>query len=732
MNCDDAMSGSTIKRDETETAVDAVRALLKAGCVARAEIECDRILDQHPDHLEALRFKGICCLERGDKQRSLETFKDLLLRSPDNAEIYTNIGSVHHALKDYEQAVTAYEKALSLAPDLSVAANNLGNTYQALGRDRDAIRLYRRALSYNPGLAQIHNNLGSALNNVGDTNAALKSFNKALELTPAYADAWNNLGACLARLGLIESAVAAYDKALDLNSRFPGALNNKGNLLLAARQAAPALRCYENAVALDPELTEAWNGLGNAQRLGGRLSDAVESYRSAIALKEDYAQAWNNLGLTLADQGLLDDAIDAFRAALQIKPGYFQCHSNLLLFLNYQPALDEQDLAAEHLNWARSHQKKAATERRAKSSSKSRLRIGYVSADFVRHPVSYFILPLLEHHDRRKFRVYCYSNSVAEDDVTEQLKTHCEHWRSISHVRDGAAAQLVRDDEIDVLFDLSGHTSGHRLQLFSLGPAPVQISWLGYPHTTGLDCMDYVLSDKVNLPDRLQVHYSERIATLDCRCCYQAPAYAPDIGAPPVLRNGKITFGSFSNPVKINAALVSLWSRILLSVRGSTLVLSWKSLSDPSIANRLIDMFHSNGVDASSIELRGGVIKHEQVLADYNDIDIALDTYPFSGGLTSCEALWMGVPVITLAGVRPASRQTAGFLSTLDLHELIASSTDAFVENGIRLAGDQQKLATIRRSLRERMTGSALCNGELFTGHFEQTLLRIARSHQLA
>ena len=566
------------------------------------------------------------------------------------------------------------------------------------------------------------------MNRLHRRNEAEKLFHKALSIDPKYKDAWNNLGICYANSGHVELAFKAYEKALGLDKHYSLALNNKGNLLLRQNYPADALRCFETATEANANVAEAWNGCGYAHKNLGNLQKAVRCFRKAIELKHDFAEAWNNLGLTYADQGRLDDALDAFRSALEIRPNYVQCHSNLLLYLNYSPDIHEKTLFEAHTNWAAAHQHYPPlnADFTARADIHQPIRVGFVSADFCRHPISYFLLPVLRNISGDRFRVTTYSNNLVDDDLTAVARKHVQQWRQVADLSDHELARQIRDDEIDVLFDLSGHTSGHRLRMFSLKPAPLQITWLGYPHTSSLDSMDYLLSDSVCLPDFLHWQFTEKICFLPhSRCCYAAPDYAPPVNPLPAQQNGFVTFGSFNNPVKLNDKTIALWSDILHRCKNSILVLSWKTLADASIANRLLDNFKKYAIDAGRITLLGETRPHAQVFTDYQNIDIALDTYPFSGGLTSCEAMWMGVPVVTLAGKKPASRQTAGMLAEIGLDELVSFSPGDYTDVAVGLAGNLKKLAMMRESLRTMMLDSTLCDAEAFTEDFENTLTKL-------
>lgn len=722
------MSDHIIEKDQVTTTLNNAKSLHRSGRNDEANRMYIQVLDQYPNNVEAMRLRAVVYMEKGYFPIADDFLQQALLIEPNNPSISNNLGSLYFSQKKINKAIRYFEKALIIDPNFSQAANNLGNVWQELGNTEKAITAYEKALAANPGLAPAWNNLGNTLSRCDRSIDAEKLFLKALELDPSYKDAWNNLGISYAARGLNEQALQAYDKALDLARNDALTLNNKGNLLLWNNHSQEALNCFEASTRSNGLLPESWNGCGFAYKQLGRLKQAERCFRKSIELQHNYAEAWNNLGLTLAEQGKLDAALSAFGSALEIRPSYSECHSNLLLFLNYHPDVHAQTLHDAHLSWAAAHQlyPTEASINRPIKDSYGKIRIGFVSADLCRHPIGYFLHPLLHHIDKSRFEITCYSNNRHNDDMTQVLRKLCHHWVTICDSNSVELAGRISHDKIDILIDLSGHTSGNKLGVFSLRPAPIQISWLGYPCTTALDTMDYILSDSICLPEYTHWQFTERVLTMpNSRCCYSPPSYAPNINELPALKKQHITFASFNNPVKMNAKTYRLWSDILKRSPGSILVLSWKTLSDPSIANSIYDQFADLDIDKSRIVLLGEQRKHQQVFRDYQSIDIALDTFPFSGGLTSCEALWMGVPIVTLAGKRPASRQTAGLLTDIGLERLVNFTMMDYVECVLNLASDLPQLSMLRNTLREKMLTSTLCNAERFSKDFETVINRV-------
>jgi predicted O-linked N-acetylglucosamine transferase (SPINDLY family) len=412
----------------------------------------------------------------------------------------------------------------------------------------------------------------------------------------------------------------------------------------------------------------------------------------------------------------LDDAIAAYRQAMLLWPHFSDANSNLLLALNYHAGMEPRTIFEEHLRWNRELAEPLRpfiqTPRNDRSPDR-RLRIGYVSPDFRDHPVGHFLLPLLAKHDHERFEIFCYAPPVPPpDSMTERLRAHADHWRSLTGLADGRAAELIRQDQIDILVDLSGHTSYHRLLLFAHKPAPVQVTWLGYPNTTGLATMDYRLTDAYADPPGLsESWHSEQLWRLpQCAWCYRSPGSSPVT----LRNNGPITFGCFNNFAKVTEPMLLLWARILQAVPHSRLLLKTRALGSGSTQQRVRQILCEAGIGAERLELRGYEAAYDDHLAFYQRLDIALDTFPYHGTKTTCEAMWMGVPVVTLAGTTHASRVGVSLLSNIGLPELVASTPEEYVRLAAELATDASRLSHLRNTLRQRMEGSPLMDAPRF------------------
>ena len=592
----------------------------------------------------------------------------------------------------------------------------------------DAEARFRVALSLDSQFAPAWNDLGIAVSRQGRREEALEHFRMAVALDPDFAKAWSNLGNVLLECNCFKEAIEVCETALRIDPHMLEARQNLGIAFISMGRHKDALACLFKATKLAPNVSAAWALAGDACREAGRLSQAASCYRRAWTL--DPLDS-NNAGLLARLCDVLLGIGDHFGAARQMakalatESGDAGVRSSLLMASNYLPETTQEFLADEARKWGELFGAGLPWLSPLEAKRGERLRIGYVSADLHRHPVGTLLRPALLFRNRDSFEVYCYSNSHREDELTAELKGVVDGWRVIAGMSDQNAAELIRRDGIDILVDLSGHTAGNRLTLFARRPAPVQVSWLGYCHTTGMSTVDYLLSDSdTTLPGEEHLYTEQVIRLPNSRFCYMAPSFVPDVDPLPALENGFITFGSFNNLSKVNEQVVALWGEVLRAVPDSRLILKWKSLESGVVRQRFRKMFLRQGVDPRRIEFRGGS-PHFLMLTEYGDVDIALDPFPFTGGLTTCEALWMGVPVVTLRGSTPISRQTASILKQVGLTDWIADSPDELVAAVTKHASSPADLARLRLGLRERMAASPFCDGPRFSADLEAIFRQI-------
>lgn len=566
--------------------------------------------------------------------------------------------------------------------------------------------------------------LATVAGQTGQLEEALDSYNQALRLQPAMPAAWFNKGMLCHSRGDLDQAEACYREVLRFDSDFAPACINLGNVLFIRGDVQEAESCYRRAVALQPDSVDALANLGKLLQSAGRFSHAESFFRRALAVQPQLADLHNELGMSLNGEARTAEAADAFRQAVALQPDFYTASSNLLLTLNYSEDLAPGQVFNEHRQWGRAAEARVTPYREHPGTPDPdrRLRIGYISPDFRDHSVACFFAPLLANHDAAVVETFCYSDVQQPDAVTRQLMGDADHWRATAGMSDMQAAERVRADCIDILVDLAGHTARNRLALFAARPAPLQVTWLGYPNTTGLSVMDYRLTDGWADPEGTteQYHTESLLRLPGGFLCYRPLTVTPDPAVCPSPAAGHVTFGSFNSFVKMAPGVLQAWTSILQSVPGSRLLLKNFSLNDPEIRTRCLDTFRSLGIGSERLELHGTLLAKQDHLELYRRIDIALDTFPYNGTTTTCEALWMGVPVVTLAGDRHAGRVGVSLMHSLGLPQLVATRQDEYTSLAVALAFDIDQRQQWRTLLRTQMESSSLCNGAEFALSAEQ------------
>ena len=651
-------------------------------------------------------------------------YRRMLAVHPGHADAYSNLGVALKNQGKLDEAIAAYCKAICIKPDHVEAHSNLGNVLRDQGKFDEAVAAYREAIRISPDQARAYSDLGVALADQGNFDEAAAIYRKAISIKPDYAEAHFNLGNVLKDQGKLDEAVAAYRQAISIRPNLAVAQSNLGNTLLNQGNLDEAVAAYRRAIEIMPTNAEVHYNLGNGLKDQGELDGAVASYRRSIILKPDHAGAHCNLAIALMDQGKLDEAVAAYRQALVLKPDYADSHSNLLFCLNYVDDISNEEIYKESVCWNERHALRYRPSNVAYNNerrSDRRLRIGYVSPDLRTHSVAYFLEPLLQGHDRQAVEIFCYADVVQPDSVTTRLQGLADHWLMTIGLSDDKLAARIRTDGIDILIDLAGHTAHNRLGVFAREPAPVQVTWLGYPNTTGLDAIDYRLVDAVTDPvGEADACASETLLRLPSGfLCYGGPEGIPEPADPPCLTTGTVTFGSFNNPAKVSPSTLDVWAKLLTRLPEARLLLKGKSFANATTRALFIARLGERGVAPERVELVAWAPSNIAHLALYERVDIALDPFPYNGTTTTCEALWMGVPVITLRGDRHAGRVGASLLSHGGLTDWIAGSVEDYVEIAVALAGNPSHLRDLRRSLRPHLKASPLCDSKAFAGQIE-------------
>lgn len=677
-----------------------------------------------PDLAAAHYNLGVTRQEQGALDDALACYRRALALDPRLAQAYNNLGIVLRNLGRVDEAIAAYRQALALAPDFAEALNNLGGALLDQAHVADAIDCFQHAVTVRPDYAEGYCNLGVAYRADFRMEEALTCFENAVHLKPEFADPYAMLALTNADLQRHVQALAWCEKTLAMWPDSAAAHFNLGVAFANMDRTVEAIASFEQAILRKPEFADAWNNLGVAFKERGRFDEAVAAFGQAIALRDGFAEAYNNLGSALKDQGKPDESRAMYERAIAIAPDYAAAHNNLLLSMQYAAGITQQQLFELHLRFAAQFEPALAPQRFTHAPRRDpakRLKIGYVSPDFRRHAVAFFIEPILARHDKAQVEVFCYYSHVINDEFTARIRADADHWIPCRSMSDQQLAERIHADGIDILVDLAGHTAGNRLLAFARKPAPVQLTYIGYPSTTGLTTMDYRLTDPWAEPPGQSEHVN--VETLwrlpEVFCCYAAhPSNPAVIDHPPCEDNGFITFGCFNNYAKVSDPAIVLWAAILERVPGSRLMLEILGLDNPGKRDEVQARFARLGIDPARLILIANDRKNQFVL--YNRIDIALDPFPCNGGTTSFDTLWMGVPFVTLAGSNFISRLGVTILHNGGLDELIGEDEAAYVRIATELALDPARLRRLRTGLRERTCASPLMDMARFTRHLEE------------
>ena len=709
-----AMSGSAseIKTDgrKIDAAITIAAQHKSAGRYLEAEANFKSCLEANPEDFEALSMFGALKLQMGQHDSAAELLSHAITLNPLQPSAHSELGKVYLETNRIEEAKNCFVKALELEPNLAEAHYKLGNIHRIEGTLDAALACYKKAVSINPNYSEAHNNAGVTYEAKGQRNDAIASYRKALAINPTLENAQFNLGLLLLGKGNAVEALECFNKTIALNPNSPDAHNLKGMVHQERREYTEAIAAYKKALSIDPNFADAHNCLGVTYQLQGNLSDSIASFRKAISLRPDFAAAHTNLGMTLLQMGKSDEAISVLRDAVTINPDSAVCHSNYLFCLSHDENANPEEVFAKHCAFGDHFEApfRAQWSRHGNLADPDRkLRVGFVSADLYAHAVSSFVEPLWAALDSKLVEIWVYSNNPAEDAVTLRLQGLAQRWRKVHAMSDAELAQKIRDDAIDILFDLSGHTADNRLLTFVRRPAPIQISWIGNPNTTGLTAIDYYLADPYSAPPGLlDSLFTEKIVQLPSGALFQPFSPSSPVNELPALASGTLTFATFGRSDKLTDSVIRLWSRVLTAIPGSRMFLV--GLSDHSRKANITEQFAHNGVDANRLVFHPRLGMNEY-LALHQQVDMILDTFPFAGGTTSCHAVWMGVPVLTLAGKTMSSRVGAIINGNLDLPSFTTESAEEYVAQAVQWSQRLPELAKLRAALRSKTIAAPMC-----------------------
>jgi protein O-GlcNAc transferase len=627
--------------------------------------------------------------------------------------------ALHQAGK-YAEAEAAYRQVLETHPDHPDANHLLGVIAYQYGRLKVALELIEKAISINGRVAEYHRNLGLVLAGLGRMDEAADSYRRALELRPNYAKALHNLATVQRMQRKNDQALANCQRALQANPKYTEAWNSLGALLYGRGQLEQAIAAYRRALELNPDYTQALFNLGIALQQTDQMDEAVKCYRRALELKPDYPEALTNLGVVLKLTGQLDEAIVCYRKAFELQPTNVIAHSNYIYLLEFHAGQTQQSIFSEQRAYAKQHAEPLRDQIRPHDNDRNpdrRLRVGYVSPDLRNHVVGSNLLPLMRQHDHAQFEIFCYCSVDNPDTMTKRLRQFADQWRDVAGKTDEEICQAVRDDKIDLLIDLTLHMADNRLMVFARKPAPVQVSYLGYCGGTGLDTIDYRISDTNMDPEESDLSsYSEKTIRLPhSYWCYQPPDPAPRRTDPPCVATGSVTFGCMNNFAKVSAPTLDVWAKILGAAPKSRIKIH---ALPGSHTIKAMKHFTDAGIAPDRIEFIPRQAFHDY-LRCYNRMDIALDPFPYGGGITTCDSLWMGLPVVTLSGNTAVGRGGRSIMVNIGHPEWVARTPEEYLAIAVDLASDPKRLLKLRSDIRDQMAASPLMDAKSFAREVE-------------
>ena len=688
-----------------------------------------RALEIEPEQPDALALLGRILCEKGEKADSLAAFQQALRARKDDAEICAHYARALQKMDRGKDAISQIRKACSLEPDSVEHQTNFASLLEQNKRYVDALAAYGKAARMNPNVGYIWFRQGKLLNGLKRYAEAIPALEKAIALPSPLGEFFYEMGLALHMSKRFPEALENYEKALATGYNTAALQCNRGVIFKDLRRGGESIMAFHSAVKMDPANVSYLNNLGAAALEIGLNSEALGCFEEAARQNPKLPTAQNNIGNLLKDRARGMDALPHYRKAMELDPENHDTQSNYLLCHMYLPEIDPKAVFEEHRKWGLAKAKKTPPTFKFKPRTPgTKIRVGFLSADLCHHPVAHFIEPLFRQYDRGQFEFVAYGDQRKSDDFSARFATQVDLWRETCSLDDLALAKQIHEDRLDILFELSGHTAYNRLPVLAMKPAPLQASYLGYPGTTGLPTMDFRITDAlVDPPGMTEKFHTEKLIRLPrCAWCYEPDAISPDVGPVPSLKNGYITFGCFNNMAKLNPALFDMWAEILNQVPGSHLRLKAKTLTDEGVKQELKEYFASKGIAAERLDFFGHTRRILDHLTNYNEVDIALDSYPYHGTTTTCEALWMGCPVVTRSGTTHVSRVGVSLLDTVGLQEFVCDSAEAYIAKAVELAADTARLSDLRSGMRARLQASPLMDAPAFAKDFAAALNEIA------
>jgi protein O-GlcNAc transferase len=679
-----------------------------------------------PDFESAHLERCQCLLHSNRLAEALDAIAAGAMACPTNPSIHYHHGNTLASLGKIDQAISAFEKCISIQPNFPEALANLATAHRFQENFEASLEYYQKAIRLQPTNSNLYVNIGDLLVKTGKLEPARESYEKAISIDSRNSSALTGIALLLHKSGNLSGAIDYHEKALAINSDSATSNCLYGITLQALGRLDNAVQAYSRAISINPEYAEAHNNLAGALHGKNDLNTAIKHLQMAIAIDPKYAEAHSNLGVALYEQGDVDESIASFYQALKANPNHIAAHSSLLFVLSFSQKHSPEEYLIEAKRFGEKVSKLVTQPLSTQPALKAKntIRVGLVSGDLRVHPVGYFLESIIQHVNPDILELHAYPTNDQEDALSKRLKAHIRSWKPITWLSDESAARMIHDDGIDILIDLAGHSAHNRLPVFAWRPAPIQASWLGFFASTGVAEIDYILVDPNSVPPDGHTHYSETPCFLpETRLCFTAPndTEAAAVTALPAQGNGYVTFGCFQNLTKLNDEVLKLWGRIAQAIPGAKFRFQIKQLNCAENQNSLRKRLEKFGISAERTTLLGPQSRADYLAAHAN-VDLILDTFPYPGGTTTCEALWMGVPTLTLLGNSMLSRQGSSIMSCAGLENWIASDQNAYLAKAIEFAEDVSYLADLRRGLRTKVASTPLFDAPRFAKVLEAKL----------
>lgn len=723
-----------LKKNPSQTELSNLLQLLHGKQFSAAETTAKSLSKTYPKVIMIWKILGVAIAEQGKIEDAIEPMKKVVMLDPKDSEAHRNLATALKEIKQIDAAETHFRKCIALNKQDSMGYVSLAKILNEQFKFNEAEKLSRKAILISYDMPEAHDQLGIALLGQKKLPEAESCFRTAILLKPDMADAHNNLGIALNEQGKYSEAEASYMQALQLNSAFTNAFMNTGKNFSDQNRYAQAEIAYRKALDIDPEHTLSLSGLGLILHLQKREEEAKTILEKALDLNPNLPEALNTLGNVHKELGNFELGLECYQKAIELKPNFTFVYSNLLLLAGYHAKLSQEAL----LQKAKSYGTQVAAQVTKKYTAwqcqpineSTKIRVGFVSGDFKMHAVSFFLEGLLRNFDKNKFELIAYTTQPKEDEVTHLLKPNFNKWQAIFGKGDQDAAEIIYQDAPHILFDLSGHTGMNRLPVFAYKPAPIQVTWLGYPATSGLSEMDYILANRHVIPEGEEQPFVEKVWRLpEVVGCFSPLVEDIPIAPPPSLKNGYTTFGCFNNLIKMSDNVVAIWSQILNAVPNSKLYLQTKQLSEPSVLERTYARYAEHGITADRLILEG-LTSRADYFKSYNKIDIALDPFPCTGGTTTADTLWMSVPVLTMKGKNFWSRLGEAPIYYAGMQNWIANDETDYIRKAAEFSADKNYLTKLRCEQRDFVVASPLFDAVRFTKNFETALQEMIKENK--